>query len=333
MKKHLPLFLGILYLILPSCNQEEGCQLNAEIVDAQEPLKVVRLEQSFFQASTSSDFMALMEQYPEFTSAYLQPNAYLSVDSLLQDLVEIHQDSSMRVLNDSVQVVFPDLSTLEEDLGLAFASLKHHFPDFKIPKVYSFVSGFTTDLLVSESIIIIGLDFFLPVDHPFQPELPRYLADRYGPDYLVPMIVTAISSRYNQTDPQNTSLLAEMIYYGKAYHFTKSILPCTTDQYIIGYSPQQLADSFANEEYIWSHFVENELLYETNPFIIRKYIGEAPFTDAISTAAPGRIGRWLGWNIVDDFRSNQKVSLAELMNNANAEALFRSSGYRPLSAD
>jgi uncharacterized protein YjaZ len=75
--------------------------------------------------------------------------------------------------------------------------------------------------------------------------------------------------------------------------------------------------------------VENELLYETNPFELRKYVGEAPFTDAISTKAPGRLGRWLGWNIVEDYVVNNEISLSDLMAEADAEKIFRQSGYRP----
>jgi hypothetical protein len=143
------------------------------------------------------------------------------------------------------------------------------------------------------------------------------------------MIVTAISSKFNRTDLKESSLLAEMIYYGKAYHFTKAILPCTPDTFIIGYSEKEVAASFANEELIWSHFVENELLFETNPFVIRKYTGEAPATDEISPDAPGRIGRWLGWNIVDDYRYKNDVSLQELMAETNTDKIFRQSGYKP----
>ncbi|NVJ87493.1 MAG: gliding motility lipoprotein GldB [Algoriphagus sp.] len=322
--------IGCALLLFFSCgSRKETCELDSDILSQDLDLEVVRLEQEFFDAETQEDFQYLLEKYPEFTKIYLQADLYNSIDSLTSDLLEIHQDSAMQVLNDSVQTVYQDFSDVEEELKNAFKYIRHYFPDFQVPKVYTFVSGFNSDLVVTEELIVIGLDYFLPASHSFQPELPRYMAERYEKAYIVPMIVTAISSRYNQTKPADNTMLAEMIYYGKSYHFTKAILPCTSDQFIIGYTPNQIAESFANEEYIWAHFVENELLYETNPFEIRKYMGEAPFTDAISTVAPGRLGRWLGWNIVDDYVFNQEVTLPELMQNKNAEEIFRQSGYRP----
>ncbi len=307
----------------------ESCELDQEILDHDLEVSITRLEDEFFGANSTEDFLFLLDKYPDFASIYLQESLYESPESLAASLVEVHQDSALRVLYDSVKVEFSDISGLEKDLETAFKAVKYYFPDFNLPKVYTFVSGFNADLVINEDMIVIGLDYFLPADHTFQPDIARYMAVRYEKEYLVPMIVLAISSKYNIINPTDNTLLSEMMYYGKAYHFVKAIMPCTSDQYIIGYTPEEIAECFDNEEYIWSHFVENELLYETNPFEIRKYIGEAPFTDAISTKAPGRLGRWLGWNIVDDYRFNQDVDLAVLMMESDAEKIFRQSGYRP----
>ncbi|MBN7814639.1 gliding motility lipoprotein GldB [Algoriphagus pacificus] len=323
-------FFSLAILLLFSCEKKsEECKLDQEILDQNIDLEITRLEDEFFQAETSEDFEFLIEKYPDFAEGYLGRSLYASPDSLISELLAIHQDSAMNVLYDSVKVNFQDITDIETDLENAFKYIKHYFPEFQIPKVYTFLSGFNSDLILTEDMIVIGLDYYLPPTHSFQPDLPRYMAERYDRPYIVPMIVTALSSQFNQINPQDNTMLAEMIYYGKAYHFTKAIMPCTSDQYIIGYTEEEIAECYANEEYIWAHFVENELLYETNPFDITKYIGEAPFTDAISTKAPGRLGRWLGWNIVDDYQFNQDVTLPELMDNANAEEIFRQSGYRP----
>jgi len=322
-------FPFILILAFACGKKEEDCELSQEILDQDLSLKITRLEKEFFTAKSAEEFKYLFEEHPEFAKEYLQEDLYPSPDSLAAELLAIHQDSSMQVLYDSVQYVYGDFSDVEKELETAFKAIKHYFPEFQVPKVYTFVSGFNSDLIVTDDLIVIGLDYFLTPTHTFQPELPRYMAERYDKPYIVPMIVMAISARFNQTNPTDNTLLAEMIYYGKTYHFTKAILPCTSDQYIFGYTPEAISESFDNEELIWSHFVENELLYETNPFEIRKYIGEAPFTDAISTKAPGRLGRWLGWNIVDDYQFNQGVSLDLLMAEPNAEKIFRESGYRP----
>lgn len=325
--------LSLMIILAFSCGKKtEECQIDQEILGQNLTVEITRLEDEFFNATSADDFEFLLEKYPDFAEGYLGKSLYASPDSLISELIAIHQDSAMTVLYDSVKIQFQDISELELDLENALKSIKYYFPEFKVPKVYTFLSGFNSDLIITEDMIVIGLDYYLPTTHTFQPDLPRYMAERYDRPFIVPMIATAISSQFNEINPQDNTMLAEMIYYGKAYHFTKAILPCTSDKYIIGYTEEEIAECYANEEYIWAHFVENELLYETNPFDITKYLGEAPFTDAISTKAPGRLGRWLGWNIVDDYQFNQEVTIQDLMANPDAEQIFRQSGYRPRKA-
>jgi gliding motility-associated lipoprotein GldB len=293
-------------------------------------LNIHRLEKDFFEAKTEQEVMQLFDLHPEFASLFLQKEQYGAPEDLAREILEVNKDTLMRELYEEVLINYPDLDDINGQLEMAFKHLRFYFPEFKIPKVYTFVSGFSTDLLVHEDIIVIGLDYFLPSDHRFQPdELPKYISKRYQKEFIVPTLITAISTRFNQTDFQQNTLLAEMIYYGKSYHFTKSILPCTPDEWIIGYTSEEVADCFNNESVIWTHFVEKDLLFETNPFVLRKYIGEAPNTDEISPEAPGRIGRWVGWNIVDDYRENEEVSLAQLMSESDTDKIFRLSKYKP----
>ncbi len=314
-----------------ACSRKEAtCELDKSITETVLDLSVERLEDQFFAADSEADLLFLMEAHPEFTQQYLQLEKYSSKEELAQALWEVKQDSLMQELYSEVKGHFSDFSKIEQDLKSAFQHLKYYFPGFKMPKIYTFVGGFDGDLIVSDDLIVIGLDFFLPLTHRFQPpDLPQYISKRYQADYIVPMVMMAISSKYNKTDLKVNTLISEMIYYGKAYHFTKSMMPCTSDEFIIGYTQEEIAACFANEEFIWAHFIENDLLFETNPFEIRKYTGEAPFTDEISPDAPGRIGRWLGWNIVDDYRFNKSVPLPQLMAETDIDKIFRQSGYKP----
>lgn len=311
-------------------NKIQDCVMDEEILAIEIDFQFERLEQQFFRAESKEKFSELLMDYPEFTENFLQVGLYPSEEELIEELLMVNQDSAMRELFEEVSIHFADIDELEEELKTAFKHIKYHFPEFRVPKVFTFVTGFGSDIYLDKDILVIGLDYYLPFEHRFQPpDLPQYMTIRYQREYLVPMIVKAISTQFNRTDMSQNTLLADMIFYGKSYHFTKSILPCTRDEYIIGYTAEEVASCFANEVMIWSHFVENDLLYTTNPFEIRKYIGEAPFTDAISPDAPGRIGRWLGWNIVDDYRFNNKFSLQELMMESDIEKIFRRSGYKP----
>ncbi len=317
--------------IMASCGRKaDDCTLSEQILNVPLDLKVERLEEKFYQISSREELSYFLEDHPEFTQEYLQEKAYASREELEVELLAIIEDSLMQDLNEEVLAHFADFDQLEQELENAFKYLKYYYPNFQAPKIYTFVSGFSSDFYIGEDIIVIGLDYFLPADHQYQPdELPQYISNRYQKEYLVPTLMTAISAQFNKTDYQDNTLLAEMIFYGKSYHFTKAVMPCTPDSLILGYSQDQIVASYANEGMIWSHFIENELLFETNPFEIRKYTGEAPSTDEISPDAPGRIGRWVGWNIVDDYVDKTDVSLPQLMEESRSDQIFRQSGYKP----
>ena len=121
-----------------------------------------------------------------------------------------------------------------------------------------------------------------------------------------------------------------MIDFGKAYYFTRQMVPCATDAQIVGYSPEVLQDVLENQETIWANFIQNELIYETNHQIKVKFIGERPKIPEIGSKCPGRIAAWLGYEIVKSYMDkNPEVSLTQLMSNADANRIFMQSGYKP----
>ncbi|MDO6439642.1 gliding motility lipoprotein GldB [Cyclobacterium sp. 1_MG-2023] len=326
------LFAGLFFFtfFIGCTSSNEECEIPIGYQENLTPIDIQRMEGLFFEQITKEKILENLETYPQFSKAMFANMGFENQEQLAEELLLIHQDSGMVELYQEVQKHFGDISKIKMDLEIAFAGIKYHYPDYTIPSIYTFVNGFGTDLIVSDEVIIIGLDYFLPNDHKFQPvDLPNYILRRYNSAHLVPMIITAISTQFNKTKLSDNSLLAEMVFYGKSYHFTKTIMPCTADEFIIGYETNEILGSYANEEMIWGHFIENELLFETNPFEIRKYTGEAPFTDEISPDAPGRIGRWIGWNIVDDYQANNDMALPELMEQDDARLIFKESGYKP----
>jgi hypothetical protein len=124
-------------------------------------------------------------------------------------------------------------------------------------------------------------------------------------------------------------MLANMIYYGKAHYFLERVMPNLPDSLNIMYTEKELKNAKENLPTIWGHFVERKLLYETSHKALENYTGEAPATNEISNECPGRIGRWLGWEIVRKYMSKNTMTLKQLMAEPNAEKIFKTSGYRP----
>jgi uncharacterized protein YjaZ len=96
-----------------------------------------------------------------------------------------------------------------------------------------------------------------------------------------------------------------------------------------GYTKNQLEVCYKNEETIWSYFVQNDLLYVSDPSILKDYMNDAPKTEAFGAESPGFIGQFVGWQIVKKWMGkNEKVTLQQLME-ANPKMIFDQAKYKP----
>ena len=81
-----------------------------------------------------------------------------------------------------------------------------------------------------------------------------------------------------------------MVYYGKSYYFVQQVMPCLPDSTLFGYSSAQTALVEENRQLVWSHFVDNELLFENDHTLKTRYLGDRPSTVEINSKMPGQVG-------------------------------------------
>lgn len=331
------LFLGLL-LGLYACGDKDRLAIDTSNIKAK--VKIRRMEQEIFALKSPDKIRDFLKKESEFSQKYLQierfPNDSIIVNGIYKMVTNPYLDT---VYND-VQKHYQEaeIKVLEQEFEVAFKRIKYHFSDFKVPKVYTIITGlksfFGYDFFVTKDLIVISLDFFLGESARYRPpveEVPNYIWQRYHKGAIVRNCVRDISSYYNKTDMLDKSLIAEMIYYGKAYEFMHQIMPNLPDSVLTGYSAEDMANvrDKENINYIWAYFLDKNLLYSTRSIDKQSFLNERPYVGEISRKCPGRIGRWLGWRIVQRYlEKHPEVSLAELMKMEDARKLFNDSGYK-----
>ena len=76
--------------------------------------------------------------------------------------------------------------------------------------------------------------------------------------------------------------------------------------------------------------MEKRDLFKTESTVRASYLNEGPFTAEISQESPGRLGVWIGWQIVDSYmRNNEQVTIQELMSEGDAQKILEQSFYKP----
>lgn len=293
-------------------------------------LNIKKLENELFACQTTNEVEDFLEEH-SYLKKYYFPDFSDNDSLLVQQLFNNVTNESLREFRRQIETeLSSEEYNLEKELKSSFQRIKYYFPDFQEPKVKTIISGFLgNDLYISDSLIIIGIDYFGGPNVAYRPNVYDYQLARYQKENIVPAILFFISDRYNSFNPEDKTLLNEMIGYGKSFEFVKHMAPNTADSLIIGYSQETMNKCYYAQTDIWGYLVSNKLLYQTSEFQKQKYLGERPFTLEMGPEVPGGIGRWVGWRIVSRYMDKHSdMSLPELMRFSNSQKLLEKSGYK-----
>ena len=282
---------------------------------------VERFDQAFANASPS-DLPQLKETYPFMFSKRFDDSVWIN---RMQDTINLR-------LGKEVNRVHGEFGASEVELKELFQHLKHYYKEFKTPRVITVTNyvDYRNRTIVTDSIVLIALDNYLGSGHEFYENIHQYVAKNLVPDQIVPDLADQYANKYIYQAKRKT-LLDEMIYYGKVHYFKDIMLPSFSDERKIGYSNDELNWALANEESIWQYFIERELLFSTDSKLPGRFINPAPFTKfnlELDAESPGRLGQYLGWQIVRAYANNNSVTLQDILT-LDAETLFNNSKFKP----
>lgn len=318
--------LMICVVLLASCSSQP-CR---ESVDPESVvLRVERLEQELFDSESSAEVEEFLQNNPDFAQLFLHSDQYPADSILANRMFGLIQNPSIDTLYQESVAAFENfddvVKTLEDGLG----RLKVYYPNAPSPVVQTCVTGLYNDLFISNEHIMIGMDFFVGPNATYKPQqIPNYILQRYTIEHLAASILQFISSQYIAKS-KGDAMLAEMIDYGKSYYLLGKILPCTPGNILIGYSKEEWEDIYENDAIIWANFVQNEWLFETDHTMKQRFLGERPNVYEIGDKCPGRIGRWVGWEIVEAYAERTGASVQDIMAETDFNKIFTESKYKP----
>ncbi len=313
------LFLACLLFLIIACKQEN--KIEEKVATIPVAFEVERFDKMFYE-SDASNLVAVKAKYPFLFPEGNEDSVWLNKlnNPLLQDLYK------------EVKQKYPTTAKIDKDLEALFQHIQYYFPKYKTPRVIAVISEVDREAkaIYADSIALISLDCYLGKEHPFYVDFSDYQRLGFEENQILPDLVTSFS--YGKISrPLDRTLLSIMIYYGKELYLKDKLIPEYTDAAKIGYTEQQLAWCKENEYYMWSYFIENNLLYESNVKNEFRFINEAPFSKfylEIDNESPGRVGQWLGWQIVRSYMENNDVSLDQLLV-TDAKTIFEKSKYKP----
>ena len=327
---YVPLLL-LLLMIMGSCNWSSS-RLQVDVSDV--PLDEVVVHR-YDKALFSIPLNGLEEGLEQIKPSYL---FFLDTDlrdsSRINNLKEYLTNIRTREFYNASREQFPDLIGLGRELTEAFRHLLYYYPDARIPRVYTYISGGEYDYPVHyvDSVLLIALDTYLGAGFkPYAADgLPLYKIQRMEPAYILPGCIRAIEEEYYPVRYPGNTLLDQMMDAGKRIYFLDALIPDYPDRFKIAYTGRQMEWINANEAHVWAAIIENRLLYSSQGSTIRTFLADGPFTADFSTESPPRLGEYLGWQIIRAYmEQNQEVTLKELIHETDSQKILSESKYKP----
>jgi hypothetical protein len=229
---------------------------------------------------------------------------------------------------------FPGMKAEETQLTEAFRHVKYYFPETRIPRVYTYISGgdYQNPVILADSVMLIALDAFLGSGNKaYQSDgLSLYLVQRMVREQIVPSCMREMAARFCPEDPSALNLLDQMVNAGKRLYVLEAFLPTLADNIRMNYTPEQSAWCLKNESHIWAAIIENKMLYSTDSKVSRMFLTDGPCTQEFGKESAPRLGEWIGLRIIESYMGNNSgVTLQELLAEKDAQQILTRSGYKP----
>ncbi len=334
MKKYL--FIAICVLAMTGC--QKGRTYFPKDLEPQQ-IELIRFDKALLnvhEATVAHDIRVLYDEYPVFMPLWVEDilgvpaadTAYLE-----QQLPQFLNDTmyGFKQTNAREQEVFADVSDIQSSINKAFARIQWLYPETEIPSVYLFVSGFVTPIFFEEELVGIGADMYLGSDYEYYNRVVYDYQKQTMRKECIPVdVISAYLFRTLPYTSDKSRLLDQMMYRGKVMYLTAQIFDELPGYEVMGWTKEQWKWCEENERAIWHLVMDKRDLFKTESLVLTSYLNDGPFTSEVSQDAPGRLGIWLGWRIVESYMEhNENVSLQELMAEPDAQKIMELSLYKP----
>lgn len=333
------LLVLLLSILLFACSDKDK---TPDVSNIEVEISVERFDKDLFTIDTNNlgaSLKNLESKYPGFYNDYMQQILGVSGSDTNTATLELTKKfiSGYYPIYEHLNKKYDNINWLKKDLEHAFQYVKYYFPDYKTGNTVLFIGPLDAPgVALTGSGIAIGLQQFAGKDFvayqttEAQQLFPVYISRRFEPEYVVANSMKAVVEDLYPDRSSTKGLIEQMIEKGKQWWLLDKFLPKIADSIKTGYTKQQLDFCESNEGLIWNEIITTQKdLYTKDPMTLQNYIGEAPYTQSMSPAAPGNIGQWVGWQIIKKFADRDPSLSVNDVLKTDAKKIFETAKYKP----
>jgi hypothetical protein len=311
-----------------------GCSPKKTYSESNPDGKIIRFDSVLYQYLTQNKADETLSEYRDFLDEYGEKVIGIGrSDSagFYDRLKKYFSEPILLQLYGDEQSRLADISALSTELSSGMEILLQHFPDLRRPEIYLHVSGWGSNVIVTDHILSLSADKYLGEDYPlYQDFFYEYQRQgmspgRMSPDYLLGFLMANFPFQGNEE-----ILLDRIIYEGKLRYILSRLLPERKPYELVGYTQAQY--NWCNEhcDRIWKSVLDNQHLFRPDYLTTSAYLKEAPSTSTLPSDSPGKAGIWLGFQIVASYmKHHPETDWKVLINRTDYVEFLKDARFNP----
>lgn len=324
MNKILPAIIVLLSSLM-SCSKEKNPWATKTAI---QPIDFKWHDVSIVYFDSAVSQQELQELYPDFFKNI--PDSILNHRRKDTLALSFHQEVQEKI----------SLSQVQDSLANLFGYIKDFDENFTAPNVYSFTGEmpYLNPIAYFKQThdLVIGLDWFLGKDEKLYEEvgIPQYLREQMTFKQFKLKVAENMARQMIRYEIHQRKFIDQIVYEGKIIALMRRFCPQYSEAELLGYTNKNMQWLSEHEAEVYLYFTENDLFFSDNHQLNERFILPAPFSKFYmenDAETPGRIGVWIGWQIIKNYlEQNPDTDLKNMIESKSGEEIFRASGYKPL---
>ena len=194
------------FIILTVCSiiffgcKDKSCKDMPDVSSIKIQVERINLENKLMNVKSWEDVETFLGENRVFADYFLHADQYPHDSILAKRVYRLLKAPAVDTLFMESKEIFANMDDILADYKQAYQIINYHYPNTPAPKLATVVTAFYNDLYISDSLIIVGLDYFLGARATFRPDEHQYILKRFKKESLVPTIMNFVSNEFNQID-------------------------------------------------------------------------------------------------------------------------------------
>ena len=298
-------------------------------------VKIMRYEQQLFTLDVNHLAQGVEQLYGQVPEILIAKDSWKNAN-MINSLKGYITDPTIKEIYQETQKQYPNLNDLQSQLTAAFKLYLTHFPEDSIPQIITMISGLDFSIPSVwgyDNTLFVSLDMYLGANYKNYSAagMPKFISARCDRKYMATDCFTKVMAYKHLPDKTLVSALDNMLDEGKKLFFTQVMFPDTPEADILGYSTEKYDWAKKHEGQVWQYLMDKNMIYSKDDDVIRQLVGETPFTRVFGNESPGRLGAYIGLQIIKNYmKQHPETPLKDIMLRTDSQKVLSESLYKPV---